>query len=202
MFPIVRRAAAAWLLGLSACANVTVPEASLPPRVAGGPFDAGRPVLVRNGAPEAMLEEMEAFVGGPDHAVAAPADGAPLRSLCRDPSQLLLRARHDDTFTASNLGDRNVTIYYYAATVIALPIALFAAAVWPWDMLTVVSGELEVWPCAGGEAKRYADSYRVRSGGRGFVRRSTVTDAQLAGGLRGLSRELLEQAATDLRKEP
>ncbi|MGH0033121.1 MAG: hypothetical protein ACQGVC_25300 [Myxococcota bacterium] len=190
-------------VALSGCASVEVREDRLPDRVVSQPFRPGAERLfVMEGLPAPMVEELEQFVGGPGRTLRAPTSGRDLGSLCRGDAQVLLHARHDRSAVVTNVPDRNTSIIYFAATVIAIPIALGTAAFWKWYSETVVSGSLDVWDCATGSSNGYVESYRLRSEGRGFVRGAPLEEAQLDGALRGLTRQLLEQAVYDPRREP
>jgi len=89
---------------------------------------------------------------------------------------------------------------------VGIPVTLVSAVVWKYFAETVVSGELETLSCANHEresVRKYVESFRIRSEGRGFVRTTPLREGQLEGALRGLTRELLEQAVRDpTRRRP
>lgn len=185
---------------LVACANVTVPDTDLPALPASSPL--GMTMLALDDVPTPMAEEMRSFAGSAGSDANLGTDAA-LASACTSGSSFVLRPKHERTHFASNAPDRNTLFLYETLVIVGIPVTLVSAVAWKYFAETVVSGELEVLSCGDAETRSYVESFRLRSEGRGFVRTAPLKEAQLEGALRGLTRELLEQAADDFtRRRP
>jgi hypothetical protein len=177
------------------CAGTIVRPSDLPPRPRAMQLRGGAAVLLLDGAPEPMADEVRSFASGSGsvrEVTLRPDDG--LRAACEAPEDLVLRPHLGRTHFVSNAPDRNAMFIYETAVIIGIPVTLISAAVWKYYAETLAEGYLEVLACAETEPSRHVDSFRLRSEGRGFVRTDTLRDAQYGAAVRGVTRKLIAEA--------
>lgn len=198
--------AAAALLGAFAigCAGTIVRPSDIPPFPPRMPAGESSVVLLLEGVPEPMAEEVRSFAGssGPAREAAALQPEAALRTACEAPGDLVLRPRLLRTHFVSNAPDRNTLFIYETAIIIGIPVTLVSAIVWKYYAETLAESQLEMLACAEAGPSRHIASFRLRSEGRGFVRTNTLQDAQYDAALRGATRNVIAVALRwRLRKE-
>jgi len=177
------------------CASTAIGPSDLPPESHPAERKAGAFVLLLEGVPDPMADELRSFArAGGDVREPKTFDGEDLRAGCGEPADLVLRPRLGREYFASNAWDRNLTFIYFSVFVVTLPITVVSAGTWPWYAHTVVDGQLEVLACESAEPVKYIDSFFLRSEGRWFVRTRTLREAQHEGAPRGLMRQLLSEA--------
>ena len=176
------------------CAGTIVQPSDLPPRPRAMQSRGGAVVLLLDGVPEPMADEVRSSVGGagPVREVVLQPDDA-LRAACKAPEDLVLRPRLGRTHFASNAPDRNSMFIYETAIIVGIPVTLISAVAWKYYAETLVQIELDVLSCAETEPLHHVSSFRLRSEGRGFVRTDTLQDAQYDAALRGVTRKAIAE---------
>ena len=175
-----------------ACAGTIVQPSDLPPAPEPTARGGGTVILVLEGVPTPMAEEVRTFAArmGPT-AEARVAGDESLASACGSPEDMVLRPQLGRVHFASNAPDRNTLFIYETAVIVGIPVTLISAVAWPYYAETLVEGELELLDCSDAEPTRRIESFRLRSEGRGFVRTGTLRDAQYDAAVRAVTRELL-----------